>query len=191
MSCSTRLPRPFGFRDTFGFRDSENADSGRKRKLRSTEAGDAGSESLHSMVPLTWENAIVCGIFASLSPSVRPACPVSCFSVFVSVQKAPNPRHAEKPALAMAGNFGRKDRQQSQPSPDAGNFARKASLNEKRGQSLFYQERVARHARPSLAHRQLRSEKPSLASSRTILTAPTWRFRSADAPCGQRGRPAP
>ena len=50
------------------------------------------SESLHSMVPLTWENAIVCGIFASLSPSVRPACPVSCFSIFVSVQKAPNPR---------------------------------------------------------------------------------------------------
>ncbi len=102
LSCATHLPRPFGSftlsRAThlprpFGSRDGENADSGRKRKLRSTEAGDAGSESLHSMVPLTWENAIVCGIFASLSPSVRPACPVSCFSIFVSVQKAPNPRH--------------------------------------------------------------------------------------------------
>ena len=45
LSHTTHLPRPFGFRDTFGFRDGENADSGRKRKLRSTEAGDAGSEN--------------------------------------------------------------------------------------------------------------------------------------------------
>ena len=73
----------------------------------------------------------------------------------------------------------RRLRPQSQPQREKGSVA------------FSHQERAARHARPSLAHRQLRSEKPSLASSRTILTAPTWRFRSAGAPCGRRGRPAP
>ena len=94
------FPRPFGFlwvpRQQKRRFWTERKTEKRQSRDRDRQKGSR-RKSLHRRTSLTWENAIVCGFFASLSPSVRPAYLIPCFSVFISVQKTLNPWRGGNP----------------------------------------------------------------------------------------------